>query len=57
MKWSIYAPLQYDEMIRSSKTTGPLFEVRLEESQQILNFIEWWPKFFKRSTKACTVEL
>ena len=47
----------YHEMIRSSKTTEPLFKIRPVESQQILNLKSGGLKFSKKVLKVFRVEI
>ncbi|PSN34606.1 hypothetical protein C0J52_22019 [Blattella germanica] len=48
----IYTPLQYNELIKNAKKKNPVFEVRAVETQQVLNYKEWWTPLFKKTTKS-----
>ncbi|CAG2060034.1 unnamed protein product [Timema podura] len=46
----IYSPNEYRELIQTARESG--YSVRKVSSEQILNYKDWWSKFFKKSTKS-----
>lgn len=46
----IYSPEEYNNIIRTAKKKQPLFEVKPIESEQIRDFKNWWPTFFKKTS-------
>lgn len=52
----VYTPMQYEKMITES-SDGKIETVLLQDSEIILNFDKWWPKYFKKcvaSTESLT---
>lgn len=48
----VYSPEQYDKMIGTAKKLEPKFIVKKVQNQDILDFNNWWPKFFKKTCKS-----
>ncbi|KAG8330617.1 hypothetical protein J6590_058683 [Homalodisca vitripennis] len=46
----IYIPNEYADIIVNAKKTPPKFEVKEVKNDDILNFHEWWPHYFKKSS-------
>ena len=47
----MYTPDLYDNIIKTAKKSVPLFEVKRVKNGDIINFKNWWPMFFKETTK------
>lgn len=46
----IYAPHQYSSLIANAKKIEPKFVVREVKNRDIINFKDWWPRYFKKSS-------
>ncbi|KAJ8888386.1 hypothetical protein PR048_007876 [Dryococelus australis] len=47
--YGIYTPKEYIDLIAQSTVTPGKFTVQMVESKDILNFKDWWSKFYKRN--------
>ncbi|PSN40966.1 hypothetical protein C0J52_22716 [Blattella germanica] len=47
----IYSPNQYDDIIRSARKLKPPYQVKRLQNNQVLNFKDWWPQYFKKTCK------
>ena len=48
----LYSPEQYSSLIANAKKQEPLFEVREIKNRDIVNFKDWWPRYFKKTSKS-----
>lgn len=48
----VYTPTQYNEIIGSAKVKDPKFLVKSMDHNDFIDFKNWWPKFFKKTTKS-----
>lgn len=48
----IYSPEQYCDLILSAKKKQPLFQVKHLRNEEITDYKNWWPTFFKKTAKS-----
>lgn len=50
----IFTPMEYISIIANAKKTRPYFVVKLVQTEDILDYKSWWPKYFKKSCTETT---
>ncbi|KAG8248411.1 hypothetical protein J6590_041997, partial [Homalodisca vitripennis] len=48
----VYTPIQYNEIIESAKVKDPKFVVKSLQYSGFIEFKNWWPTVFKKTTKS-----
>lgn len=44
----IFTPMEYVSIIANAKKTRPYFVVKLVQTEDILDYKSWWPKYLKK---------
>lgn len=52
----VYVPSQYIDMMKVARKTGSPFDVHEVTNDNVKNVKDWWPKFFKKTTKSVTTK-
>ena len=45
----IFAPNQYENLIKTAKKLSPTYEAKSAKNEDILNFSKWWPHYLKKT--------